>query len=73
MDGHGHVDTSSILTLQDSIDEGICPWALSAVQKRLQRARAAGRSVPVPVGKRQRADLYDRGALIVWLESELVP
>jgi hypothetical protein len=70
---HMDVDTPAPLTLQDSIDEGICPWALPAVQKRLQRARIAGREVPTPVGKRQRADLYDRAALIAWIESELVP
>lgn len=71
----GHVDsrTQAHITLQDSIDEGICPWALPATQKRLQRARAAGReTVPVSVGKRQRADLYERAALINWIESELV-
>ncbi len=61
------------LTLQDSIDEGVCPWALAAVQKRLQRARAAGRATPQSVGKRQRADLYERAALVAWFESELVP
>lgn len=61
------------LTLQDAINELICPWNLAAVQKRLQRARAAGSPhVPVPVGKRQRADLFERTALIAWIESELV-
>lgn len=73
MDGPGHVDTPPRLTLQDSIDEGVCPWPLATVQKRLQRARAASRPTPTPVGKRQRADLYERAALIAWLESELVP
>jgi hypothetical protein len=73
-DVHMDVDRPRPLTLQDSIDEGVCPWPLATVQKRLQRARAAGStSVPAPVGKRQRADLYDRVALIAWFESELVP
>ena len=77
MDTAGGVDTAAdpppILTLQDSITEGICPWPLATTQKRLQRARAAGSpSVPAPVGKRQRADLYERAALIGWIESELV-
>jgi hypothetical protein len=70
---HMDVDTSAELTLQDSIDEGICPWPLATVQKRLQRARRAGReTVPPSVGKRQRADLYARTDLIAWIESELV-
>jgi hypothetical protein len=77
MDGTIDVDTSTqpapILTLQDSITEGICPWPLATVQKRLQRARASRPDqVPASVGKRQRADLYERADLIAWLESELV-
>jgi hypothetical protein len=70
----GHVDTgpAPTLTLQDSIDERMCPWKLPATQKRLQRAREAKRAgVPQPVGKRQRADVYERGALIAWFADEL--
>lgn len=74
-DDRAHVDTpSALLTLQDSITEGICPWSLPATQKRLQRAReAAAPTVPAAVGKRRRADLYRRGELIAWIESELIP
>lgn len=77
MDGTIDVDTPTqpapILTLQDSITEGICPWPLATVQKRLQRARTSRPDrVPTSVGKRQRADLYERADLIAWLESELV-
>jgi hypothetical protein len=72
MDTQDHVDSAPLLTLQDSIDEGICPWPLATAQKRLQRARAAGREVPEPAGKRQRADLYERAALIAWYERELI-
>lgn len=70
---HMDVDTSAVLTLQDSINEGLCPWALPATQKRLQRARAGSSpTAPTSVGKRQRADLYERAALIEWIESELM-
>jgi len=70
---HVDVDSPAPLTLQESIDEGVCPWPLATVQKRLQRARAAGRPTPISVGKRLRADLYERAALIAWYESELIP
>lgn len=74
----GHVDEgpSPTLTLQDSIDEGMCPWTLTNTQKKLQRARERkSEHAPTPVGKRPgaRADLYERQALIAWIESELVP
>jgi hypothetical protein len=73
MDAQDHVDVPPVLTLQDSIDEGICPWSLATAQKRLQRARAgSSATVPTPTGKRQRADLYERSALIAWIESELI-
>jgi hypothetical protein len=62
------------ITLRDGIDEGLVPWSKDAVKKRLQRARAEGRPVPEPAGKRGRqADLYRRGDLIVWVEAETAP
>lgn len=70
-----HVDAPApapMLTLSDAIAEGMCPWELSATQKRLQRARRDGRPVPTAVAKRQRADLYERQDLIAWFKSELV-
>jgi hypothetical protein len=77
MDHQGHVDMPAgpppQMTLQDAIGEGVCDWPLATLQKRLQRAR--GREdplVPDPVGKRLRADLYERATLLAWLESEMV-
>lgn len=62
------------ITLREAIDEGLVPWSREATKKRLQRARAEGRSVPEPVGKRGRqTDLYKRGDLIVWVEAESQP
>jgi hypothetical protein len=65
---------SEPVTLAQAIDEGVLPWPTKgAVKMRLTRARKAGRPVPEPVGKRGlQADLYRRGDLIVWAESERV-
>jgi hypothetical protein len=71
MDGQDHVDIAPEMTLQDSINERLCDLPLPTLQKRLQRARSAGRPTPTPVGKRLRADLYPRDELISWLEREL--
>ncbi len=60
------------ISLREAIDEGILVWTLAATQKRLQRARKAGAVTPTPVGKQHFADLYRRGDLIIWTESERV-
>lgn len=62
---------SEPVTIREAIDEGILSGSKEAVKMRLTRARKAGRDVPAPVGKRGlQTDLYRRGDLIVWAESE---
>lgn len=71
--GHMVDPLSEEITLRQAIDEGVIPWSRSALKMRISRARTAGRPVPAPTGKRGlQADLYRRGDLIVWVESELV-
>jgi hypothetical protein len=66
------VDTSaSVLTLRQAVEWGVLPWGLEATKKRLQRARSAGRPVPVAAHREGMTDLYRFGDLIAWAESEL--
>lgn len=64
---------SETLSLRDAAAEGVIPWTYEAAKMRLQRARRAGRPVPMMVGRRGRSDLYRRGDLIVWAESDRSP
>jgi hypothetical protein len=64
---------SEPIALRDAIAEGILPWSKDALKMRMLRARKAGRALPEPVGKRGlQTDLYRRGDLIIWAESEKV-
>jgi hypothetical protein len=64
---------SEPITLREAVEEGILPWGKDATKMRMSRARKAGRALPEPVGKRGlQADLYRRGDLIIWAESEKV-
>jgi hypothetical protein len=66
------VDTSaSTLTLRQAVEWGVLPWGLEATKKRIQRARAAGRRVPVAARRDGMTDLYERAVLLAWVESEL--
>lgn len=61
------------ITMRQAIDEGVVPWPKANAKMRLSRARKAGRPVPAPCGKRgMQTDLYRRGDLIAWTESERV-
>lgn len=72
-DGNMIDPLSEPLTLREAIDGGILPWTYEAAKMRLSRARKAGSGkAPSPVGKSGRADLFRRGDLIVWVESERV-
>lgn len=62
------------ITLREAVDEGLLPGRFEAAKKRLQRAKkTGGEMVPRPVGRRGLADLYTRGDLVVWAESEFRP
>jgi hypothetical protein len=76
--GHGDIGDSpadplaELVTLRGAVDRGLAPWKFAAAKKRMQRARAAGRSAPEPVGKDGNADTYRVGDLIEWIEEEMV-
>lgn len=62
--------SANTLTLRQAVEWGVLPWALEATKKRIQRARAAGRTVPQAVRRDGMTDLYERAALAAWAESE---
>jgi hypothetical protein len=60
-----------LITLREGIDAGVLPWTKNAVDQRLHRARAEGRPVPQPAGRRgKQAHLYRYTDLVEWAESE---
>lgn len=61
-----------LVSLAEAVAAGIVPWSKPATKMRLSRARAAGRPVPAPLGRRGRqVDLYAPADLAAWVESEM--
>lgn len=69
----GNRRQDELLSIKDACEQSVLPWSVVNAKRRLIRARAAGRTVPLPAGKRGlQTDLYRRADLLAWVASESV-